>query len=99
MRRLDDGGHTGLEPFQARPEAELIERRAQIVRVLAEVRPSVSVQRDDHGIRKRQRGFDGSQTRCSNCAPFFLAARRQKNNIHLRHRQLPRIAMAEKESH
>jgi hypothetical protein len=59
MRRLDGGCNTCLEDFQARPEAERIERRAQIVRVLAEVRPSIGVQRDDHGIRKRPRGFDG----------------------------------------
>ena len=59
MRRLDAGCNAGLEDFQARAEAKRVERRAQIVRVLAEVRPSVSVQRDDHGIRKRPRGFDG----------------------------------------
>src|SRR5450631_192836 len=56
---LDNGGDAGLENFQPRPEAERIERRAQIAGVLPEVRPAVGVQRDDHGIRKRPRGFDG----------------------------------------
>jgi len=43
MRWLDDGGYTRLEDFQAQPEAKCVEGRAQIVRVLAEVRPSIGV--------------------------------------------------------
>ena len=45
--------------MQARSEAKRVERLKQIVAVLLEMRPTLIMHWNDHGVRKSLRGFDG----------------------------------------
>ena len=56
---LDDGGEPRLQQLQARSEAKRVERLEQIVAALLEMRPSLIMNWNDHGIGKSLRGFDG----------------------------------------
>ena len=59
MRHLNQRGDAGLEQLEARAEAECIEGGAQVAGVLAEMRPAIGVQGNDHGIGERARGLNG----------------------------------------
>ncbi len=59
MWHLDRRCDAGLEQLETRSEAERIEGGAQVTSVLAEMRPAIGVQGNDHGIGERARGFNG----------------------------------------
>ena len=55
----DAGGDPWLQQLEARSEAKRVERLEQIVAALLEMRPTLIVDWNDHGVGKSLRGFDG----------------------------------------
>src|SRR5215510_11731608 len=55
----DNGGDPWLQQPETRSEAKRVERLEQIVAVLLEMRPTLIMDWNYHGVRKSLRGFDG----------------------------------------